>query len=126
MKIEQYPLPKIADIFASLSGGQKFSKIDLTQAYLQMEIDDASKNLLTINTHKGLIRFNRLSLGIASALAIWQRAMNQALANIPKTKCILDDMIITGSTDEEHLQNLSIERLEQQRLRANLEKCEFF
>jgi hypothetical protein len=32
MKIEQYPLPKITDIFTSLSGGQKFSKIDLTHA----------------------------------------------------------------------------------------------
>ena len=128
MKIEQYPLPKIADIFASLSGGQKFSKIDLTQAYLQMEVDEASKSLLTINTHKGLFRFNRLPFGIASAPAIWQRAMDQILANIPKTQCILDDMIIKGATDEEHLQNLSLvlQRIEQHGLRANLEKCEFF
>ena len=37
-------------------------------------------------------------------------------------------MIITGATDEEHLQNLSLvlQRLEQHGLRANLEKCEFF
>lgn len=128
MKIEQYPLPKIADIFASLGGGQKFSKIDLTQAYLQMEVDEVSRNLLTINTHKGLFCFNRLPFGIASAPAIWQRAMDQVLTNIPKTKCILDDMIITGSTDEEHLQNLSLvlQRLEQYGLRANLDKCQFF
>lgn len=128
MKIEQYPLPKIADIFASFGGGQKFSKIDLTQAYLQMEVDEVSRNLLTINTHKGLFCFNRLPFGIASAPAIWQRAMDQVLTNIPKTKCILDDMIITGSTDEEHLQNLSLvlQRLEQYGLRANLDKCQFF
>ena len=50
---EQYPLPKVTDIFANLSGGQKFSKIDLTQAYHQMELDDESKKLLVINTHKG-------------------------------------------------------------------------
>jgi hypothetical protein len=66
--------------------------------------------------------------GIASVPAIWQRAMDQVLTNIPKTKWILDNMIITGSTDEEHLQNLSLvlERLEQHGLRANLKKCEFF
>lgn len=128
MKIEQYPLPKIADIFASLGGGQKFSKIDLTQAYLQMEVDETSRHLLTINTHKGLFCLNRLPFGIASAPAIRQRAMDQVLANIPKTKCILDDMIITGLTDEEHLHNLSLvlQRLEQYGLRANLDKCEFF
>ena len=30
MKIEQYPLPKIAGILASMRGRQKFSKIHLT------------------------------------------------------------------------------------------------
>ena len=37
LEIDQYPLPKPEDLFASLTGGQKFSIIDLTQAYLQME-----------------------------------------------------------------------------------------
>jgi len=47
MKDEQYPLPRVEDVFASLSGGSKFSNIDLTQAYIQMEIDEESKDLLT-------------------------------------------------------------------------------
>ena len=48
---DQYPLPRTEDIFASLSGGQHFSKIDLAQAYLQMELEESSKKYLTINTH---------------------------------------------------------------------------
>ena len=52
--MEQCPLPLINDIFANLSGGEKFSKIDLRQAYLQMEMNEQSKQMLTINTHKGL------------------------------------------------------------------------
>ncbi|XP_060085398.1 uncharacterized protein K02A2.6-like [Ylistrum balloti] len=128
MNIEQYPLPRIEDIFASLSGGKKFTKIDLTQAYLQMEVDNTTSELLTINTHKGLFRYNRLPFGIASAPAIWQRAMDQLLQDIPYTNCILDDMIITGRNDSEHLQNLNtvLERLSKHGLRANLEKCQFF
>ena len=51
---DQYPLPRIEDIFVSLSGGQHFSKIDLAQTYLQMEQEESSKKYLTINTHKGL------------------------------------------------------------------------
>ena len=51
---DQYPLPRIDDIFASLSEGQHFSKIDLAQAYLQTELEESSKKYLTINTHKGL------------------------------------------------------------------------
>lgn len=47
------------------------------------------------------------------------RAMDQILANISNTRCILDDMIITSSTDEEHLKKLSLvfQRIEQHGLR---------
>ena len=39
LQAEQYPLPRIEDIFAKLAGGQKFSKIDLRQAYHQLEME---------------------------------------------------------------------------------------
>ncbi|CAI5689533.1 unnamed protein product [Oreochromis niloticus] len=35
--VDKYPLPCIEDLFASLAGGQDFSKLDLANAYLQME-----------------------------------------------------------------------------------------
>ena len=80
LKVDQYPLPKIDDIFASLAGGKHFLKIDLRQAYLQMEMDDESKSLLMLNTHKGLYRLNRLAFGVASAPAMWQRGHGSAAA----------------------------------------------
>lgn len=125
---EQYPLPRIEDIFANLAGGRHFSKLDLRQAYHQMEVTERSKELLTINTHKGLFRYNRLVFGISSSPAIWQRAIDQVLQGIPGTQCILDDMIVTGKTDEEHLENLEsvLKRLQDAGLKANKEKCEFF
>ncbi len=67
LQVDQYPLPRIEDIFASLAGGQKFTKLDLHQDYLQMELHDDSKDYLTINTNKGLYQYNRLVFGIASA-----------------------------------------------------------
>ena len=121
-------MPKIEDIFASLSGGKYFSKIDLRQAYLHMEMADESKVYLTINTHKGLYRYNRLLYGVASAPSIWQRTMDQILQGIPGVQCNLDDMIVTGHSESEHLENLEkvLQRLQKFGLRANLEKCEFF
>ena len=44
LQVDQYPLPKIQDIFASLAGGQRFTKIDLRQAYNQLEMNDNSKS----------------------------------------------------------------------------------
>uniref|UniRef100_A0ABM0M1R3 Uncharacterized protein K02A2.6-like n=1 Tax=Saccoglossus kowalevskii TaxID=10224 RepID=A0ABM0M1R3_SACKO len=60
LQVDQYPLPRIEDIFSELAGGQKFTRMDLHQAYHQMELDDESKKFLTINTSKGLYRYNRL------------------------------------------------------------------
>ena len=118
--VEQYPLPLINDIFAILAGGETFSKIDLRQAYLQMEMDEQSKQMLTINTHNGLYQYNRLMFGISSAPAIWQRAMDQVLQGIPRPQCMLDDMIIT-----DNLRHV-LRHLQEYGLRANLNKCEFF
>ncbi len=68
---EQYPLPPIDNLFAGLSGGQKFSKVDLSQAYLQMHVEEQSREMLTINTHKGLFRYCRLPFGITSVSALF-------------------------------------------------------
>ena len=65
LEIDQYPLPKPENLFATLAGGKKFTKLDLSQAYQQLELDDPSKLLVTINTHRGLYRYNRLPFGVA-------------------------------------------------------------
>ena len=55
-RTEVYPLPRIDELFANLSGGQTFTNLDLSHAYLQLELEEESKELVTINTHKGLFK----------------------------------------------------------------------
>ena len=93
LQAEQYPLPPIEDIFAKINGGQKFSKIDLRQAYHQLEVEEDSKEYLTINAHMGLFQYNRLVFGITSTRVIWQRTIDQVLEGTSGTSGILDDMI---------------------------------
>lgn len=128
LKVDQYPLPLVDDIFASLAGGKKFSKIDLRSAYTQMEMTDEAKPLLTLNTHRGLYRLNRLAFGVASAPAIWQRSIDQVLNGLERTKVIIDDIIVTGVDDSDHIKNLRavFERLRAAGLRVKPEKCAFF
>ena len=91
-------------------------------------MEEESQEYLTINTHQGLYRYNHLVFGITSAPAIWQRAIDQVLDGVKGTSCILDDMIITGKDDQEHLDHLGevLKRLKEHGLRVNCEKCEFF
>ena len=103
LEVDEYPLPRIDDVYASLGGGTLFSVIDLRHAYLLMEVEEHSRPFLTINTTRGLYQYQRLPYGVASAPAIWQRATDQIQQEMPGVFCYLDDIIATGSTMEEHL-----------------------
>ena len=58
LKPESYPLLRIEDFLTSLSGGTAFSKLDLAHAYQQVMLDEESREVITINTHKGLYKVN--------------------------------------------------------------------
>ena len=124
---EQYPLPRAEDLFADLSGGKYFTKLDLSNAYLQLPLSNAAKKYVTINTHKGLFQYNRLPFGIASAPAIFQRTMETLLRGQAGVSVYVDDVLVTGATVEEHLRNLDavLGILENAGLRLNKSKCFF-
>lgn len=106
LDINQYPLPKPDDLFVALNDGESFTKIDFSDAYLQVELDESSKEKLVINTHKGLLQYNRLPFGVASAPSLFQQIMDQMLAGLDGTVCYLDDIIVTGRNQTDHLSNL--------------------
>ena len=121
-----YPLPDTEDIFATLGSGTVFSKIDLSNAYQQMELNPESQRYLTVNTHKGLYAYQRLTYGIASAPALFQSTMDQILQGMDNVRCRIDDILIrTGP--QEHLQVLDevLTRLEKHGILAKWSKCEF-
>ena len=76
LHVDQYPLPKPSDLFVTLANGKAFSKVDLSQAYQQMVLDEESAKSLTINTHFGLYQYTCLPFGVASAPAMFQRAID--------------------------------------------------
>ena len=128
LEVDQHPLPKPSDLMASLTGGKQFTKLDLTSAYQQMLLDEESSKYVTINTHKGLYEYTRLPFGVASAPAVFQRAMDSILQGIPHVICYLDDILITGRSEAEHVSNLEavLERLQEYGMRLHLDKCCFF
>lgn len=83
-----------------------FSKIDLSDAFLQVEIDPRYRNLLTINTHKGLYNYNRLTPGVKIAPAAFQQIIDAMLTGLNGVSGYLDDIITGGKTQHEHDETL--------------------
>ena len=49
----------------NLQGGERFTILDLSEAVLQMELDEGSRKYLVVNTHRGLFRYKRLPFGVS-------------------------------------------------------------
>ena len=118
-KTDVHPLPKIDELFVALTGGKAFSKLDLSQAYQQLVLDETSKPFTTISTHRGLYRYNRLPFGVSASPAIFQRTLETLLQGIPNVCVYLDD------TNKDHLENLGevLTRLETARMRLKEQVC---
>ncbi|KAK3751535.1 hypothetical protein QZH41_019421, partial [Actinostola sp. cb2023] len=99
-KLDNYPIPKTEDLLATLGGGNKFTKLDMSQAYQQMTLDEQSKSYTTINTHKGLYQYNRLPFGISSAPGIFQRTMESLLQGIPHVIVRIDDILVSATIEK--------------------------
>ena len=98
--------------------------MDLASAYLQIPLDEQSKEYMTINTHKGLYCYNRLLFGVASTPSIFQRTMENILQGIDHVSVYLDDILLTDAMEQEHLENLDtvLSRLETAGMRLKCHK----
>ena len=103
---EQYPLPSLEELLTKVGQGKKYTKLDLSQAYHQLELHPDSRKYTTINTIQGLYQYKRLPFGIHSAVAIFQRVMEEELNECPGSGAFIDDVICTGENDEVHEQNV--------------------
>lgn len=128
VETEHYPLPNSEDLFSSLAGGKVFTVLDLCRAYHQLEVNVESQEYLTINTHRGLYRYNRLPYGVCSAPAIFQSVMDRVLLGLKGVTCYLDDLLIVGASVEDCYNKVDqvLNRLVEYNLTLNVEKCKFF
>ena len=123
-----YPLPSPEDIFTKLNGGKIFSKIDLSEAYLQVKVSEECSKYLCINTHLGLFRLKRLPFGLKVAPALFQQIMDTMLVDLGFVIAYLDDILVKSKNVQEHKEHIRtvFQRIEEFGFKLSAEKCKFF
>ncbi len=84
-----HPIPTVRDISLDLNGAKYFTKLDMSQAYHQLELSTPSRNITTFTTHAGLYRFKRLNYGTNSAAEMFQNTLQQILYGIKGSVTLL-------------------------------------
>ena len=120
-------IPTVEDVSYELNGAKFFSKLDLSQAYHQLELDQQSRRITTFSTHIGLFRYTRLNYGTNAAAELFHYILQQHLQGIKGSKNIADDILVFGSTRDVHDRALEarLERLSEKGLVLNSSKCSF-
>ncbi|KAL9951240.1 hypothetical protein ACROYT_G043865 [Oculina patagonica] len=93
----------IDDVLPSLSRAKVFTKIDATNGYWHVQLDDVSSKLTTFDSPYGRYRWKRLPFGVSVVSEILQKRLNQALDRLDGLLTVDNDMVIygVGETQEE-------------------------
>lgn len=124
---ERHPIPTVDEVLHVLNQSTIFSKLDIKWAFHQVELCKESRPITTFVTHKGLYRYKRLMFGISCAPEMYQRVIQQALEGCEGVRNIFDDIVVHGTSVEEHDARLRklLDRIREKGLTLNKEKCKF-
>ena len=124
----QSPLPSVDEVIARVGCATIFSKLDLANAFLQIPLDENSKQYTTINTCEGLFRYNFLPFGLTASPGIFQSFMSKILDNIEDVVVYHDDILVMSPTIEAHNNTLRkvLSTLKKAGIKLNSSKCSFY
>jgi len=95
-------IPTLRELETRLNGAKYFSHLNMNDEYMQLELAEESRKLTTFYTHRGLKCFKRLHFGVNSAAEIFNEEVHKILLQEPNAVSIYDDILVFGTTPEEH------------------------
>jgi hypothetical protein len=126
----EYPLPRINDMFDQLCGACVFSKIDLRLGYHQLKIWECDIPKTAFVLRYGLYEYTVMSFGLTNTPAYFMYLMNKVFMEyLDKFVVVfINDILVYSRSEEQHEEHLhlALQKLRENRLYAKLSKCEFW
>lgn len=122
-----HPLPTLDELLPQMNNCNFFTKLDISNAFHQLEIHPDSRYITTFISSKGLYRYKRLPFGISCAPEIYQKVLEQILSGCDGTFNYIDDIIIFAPDIELHDRRVKkvLETLKTHNVVLNEKKCVF-
>lgn len=129
-KRDSYPLPYVSRIVDKLRGARFISSVDLSKAFWQNALDEASAPVTAfVVPGYGLYEFTRMPFGLKNAPSELQRLIDKLFGPEFDENVFgyVDDLILISDDFDSHLKLLQkvFERLKEAGLTINLKKSEF-
>ena len=96
----------VEEIAHKLAGATVYTKADALKAFLQVHLTYEASLLTTFNYHRGRLRFLRMPFGAKMSQDVFQLCMDAILEQCPGVIGIHDDIMIFGTSNEDHDANL--------------------
>ena len=131
MKKDSYPLPHIQEALESMAGSAHFSSMDFKSGFWQIKMAPGSQQYMAFTVgNLGFYEFTCMPFRLCNTPAMFQHLMQNTLGELNLEYCViyLDDIIVFGCTEEEHLEHLCMvfERFREFNLKLKPSKCSFF
>ena len=125
---DSYHLPNINDVLDSLGSAKYFSVFDLATVFHHIKIDPKDSHRTAFSTPLGHCEFDRITFGLKTAPATFQRLMDLTLTGLIGTELFvyLDDIVMYADNQEQHeikFNNL-VERLRKANPYLQPDKCQ--
>ena len=95
---EDYRIQDTETIFHNIHGASYFGKLDLSDAYYQITLEEDAKGICTISTSQGLFKMCRLPQGLKNSSSIFQNCIESTLKRIKGVVIFQDNVLVYGTT----------------------------